>query len=232
MARLPSTVTIRHLVDSLRALGEAPVRGQARRIDDLEARLVRAVERDRAGVVGPDGYPAATITGGGRGGPVVAVDADEHGPAEHVPVTSVEAAVVARAERVRDHHHELVVGAVRAVDEAVLAVQKAFARLASIDDLTRTGPPAPRTCDHCSAKRGPAGDRPVYVRGTVGDRLARAMALCKACHSFVEQTAPAGSRAGYLASDQQIRDHEERGRWRIHVNERARQEHVGLELET
>jgi hypothetical protein len=224
VARLPTTVSIQRLTETLRALGEAPARGKPRRIDDLEARLVRAVERDRTGVSVPDGYPTGTLGGGGRGGPVVAVDADEHGPADVVSLTSVEATVIARAEQVRDRHHELTVRAVQAVDAAVAGVQRAFGALASLDDLLKTGPPAPKTCDHCTGKRRKGGDRPIYVRSTVGDRLERAKALCQACHDFVRQSAAAGSRAGYLPSDKQILDHEDRGRWRIRVNERAQLE--------
>ncbi|HMG43956.1 MAG TPA: hypothetical protein VK611_21665 [Acidimicrobiales bacterium] len=224
MALLPTTVSIQRLTETLRALGEAPAKGQPRRIDDLEARLVRAVQRDGTGVSVPDGYPTGTLGGGGRGGPVVAVEADENGPADVVAVTSVEGTVIARIEpderavrQLRDRHHELTVRAVQAVDSAVAGVQRAFGALASLDDLLKTGPPAPKTCDHCTRKRGKGWDRPIYATGTVGDRLERAKALCEACHSFVRQTAAAGSRAGYLPSDKQISDHEQRGRWRIHV---------------
>lgn len=207
MVRTPTTLSVRHLIDSLRALGEAPAQGRPRRIDDLEARLLRAVERDLAGLPVPDGYPAGTLAGGGRGGPATAGD------------TSVEAAVMARANqrRVRDLHHELTMRAVGAVEDAVVAVQVAFGALASIDDCVRTEAPRQKTCAHCTGKRGQGGDRPVYATGTVGDRLERSIALCQACHGFVCQTAKPGSRAGHVPSDEQIADHEARGRWRIRV---------------
>lgn len=209
MARTPTPVAVQHLVDSLRALGEAPAKGQPRRIDDLEARLLRAIERDLAGLPIPDGYPTGNV-GGGRGAPGAAAD------------TSVEAAVIGRDDerRVRDRHHELTIRAVGAVDDAVVGVQVAFAALASIDDLIKTDGPRRKTCDHCTNKRGNGGNRPIYVRGTVGDRLERAIGLCQACYGFVTQTAAAGSRAGYLPSDEQLRQHEETGRWRIRVSGR------------
>lgn len=212
MSRLPSPTTLQHLTDSLRALGEAPAKGRPRRIDDLEQRLVRAVERDLAGLPTPDGYPATT--GGGRsGGRTILVDDD------HVPVTSVEGAVIDRDDRrrTRDRHHELAVKAVTAVDAAVVHLQTAFAALASIDDLVNTAPPAPKTCDHCTDKRGPGGNLEVYVRGTVGDRLERALSLCGPCYEFVRQVALPASRNGYLPTDLQILEHDRTGRWRIRV---------------
>lgn len=219
MSRLPTPVALQHLTDRLRALGEPPEKGKPRRIDDLETRLQRAVRRDLAGLPTPDGY--ATRTGGGRsGGRTITVD-DEQGQPDAVPVTSVEGALIDRADwhRTRDRHHELTVRAVEAVDCAVVAIHTAFSALASIDDMVNTAPPAPRTCDHCTDKRGRGGNRPIYVRGTVGDRLERAMSLCEACYEFVRQVALPGSRRGYLPSDLQILEHEQRGRWRIRVTD-------------
>lgn len=215
MSRLPTPVALQHLTDSLRALGEPPAKGKPRRIDDLEQRLHRAVERDLAGLPTPDGYPATT-SGGRAGGRTIVVDDD------HVPVTSVEGAVIDRDDRrrTRDRHHELTVKAVTAVDAAVVHLQTAFAALASIDDLINTAPPAEKTCDHCTDKRGQGGNRPVYVRGTVGDRLERALSLCEACYEFVRQVALPGTRGGYLPSDVQILEHEQRGRWRIRLTDR------------
>jgi hypothetical protein len=216
VARTPTVVAVQHLTDTLRALGHAPAKGQTRRIDDLEARLLRAVERDLTGLPLPDGYPARTSgdAPGGHGGPVD---------------TSVEASVIFRVDGVdgrpiRDRHHELTARAAKAVEDAVVAVNIAFAALDSIDDLTKASPPAPKTCDHCTGKRGQGGNRPIHVRGTVGDRLARAMALCEACYWFVHRTAAAGSHEGYLPSDEQIRQHEDTGRWRVRVNDRRKRQ--------
>lgn len=184
---------------------------------------MRAVERDLAGLPTPDGYPSAT-SGGRSGGRTIDVD-DEAGRPDKVPVTSVEGAVIDRDDhkRTRDRHHELTVKVVQAVDAAVVHLQTAFAGLASIDDLVNTAPPAPRTCDHCTDKRGRGGNRPVYVRGTVGDRLERALSLCEACYEFVRQVALPGTRGGYLPSDLQVLEHEQRGRWSIRITDRRRQ---------
>jgi hypothetical protein len=205
---LPTPVTVAHLIDSLRALNEPPKRGQPPRIDDLEARLVAAIARDLTGLPVVDGYR----TGRARPHP----DLDDPDAVDEPTLTAVEAAVLARDQGpVRDRHHQLTVRAVHAIDEAVVAIQVVFAALKSIDELVGTGPPAPKTCDWCTGKRGEGNDRPIYVRGTVGDRLERALGLCNACHGFVCQTAAAGSRAGYLPNDAQIHDHELRGRWKI-----------------
>lgn len=219
MTRLPTLVAVQHLLDGLRALGEAPKRGQPARIDDLEARLIRAVGRDLAGVPIPDGY--RTGIGGGRGGGPTIVVQEDGQPDVAVPATSVEAAVAGRgdAHRVRDRHHELTAKAVSSVEQAVTQIQVARAALDSIDDLVQAGPPAPKTCDHCTGRRGDGNDRPVYVRGTVGDRLERAIALCEPCYHFVARTAASGSRLGWLPDDEQIADHERRGRWRIHFRQ-------------
>jgi hypothetical protein len=233
VARIPTAVAVRHLTDSLRALGEAPAKGRPLRIDDLEDRLLWAIERDRSGTAVRDGYaPARAIGGGGRGGPVVAVD-DGNGVIELIPATGVEASVFARIDPddhqvVRDRHHELTARAARAVEDAVVAIQIARSALDSIDDLTKpAGPPAPKTCAHCTGKRGAGGDRPIYVRGTVGDRLSRSRTLCAACYWFVWRASDAGSRADILPTDEQITDHELRGRWRIRVVDRKRQNQLG-----
>lgn len=208
MGSLPTPATIGHLIDSLRALGEPPERGKPKRIDDLEARLTAAIGRDMTGLPVADGYR----TGRPRPSP----DPDDPDAVDEPDLTRVEAAVVARAQGpVIDRHHQLTVRAVGALDQAVVAVQVVFAALRSIDDLIDTAPPVPKTCDHCTGKRGQGANRPISVRGTVGDRLDRPLGLCAPCYSFVVQTAKAGTRAGYLPSDDQIRDHEHRGRWRI-----------------
>lgn len=200
---LPTDIAAQHLFDSVDALWEKPSKGSERRIDSLRRRFRAALERDRTGSVIPDGYPTNT-----SGGPVSGVGS-----------SSTERAAVALADGdvVRDRHHDLTVRAAGALEE--LVVQANILRLAldSIDDLTNDSGPAPKTCAHCTGKRGHGNDRPVAHRGTVGDRLERAMDLCEACWSFVRWSAKPNTRAGYLPTDTQIRDHEERGRWRMRV---------------
>lgn len=220
MTRLPAPVAVQHLLDSLRKLGEPTEKGRPLRIDELERDLLGAIERDQTGYPTLDGY-AAGVGGGRAGGRTIAVD-DEAGRPDAVPVTSVEGTVLDRLEpdnprRMRDHHHDLTAKAVRAVSAAVVAIQTAFGALASIDDLVDTAPPAPKTCDHCTDKRGLGGNRRIYVRGTVGDRLGHAVSLCEPCYEFVRQVALPGTRLGYLPSDVQILEHEQRGRWRIRL---------------
>lgn len=208
MTRLPTTAAVGHLVDSCRALTRKP---RDKRLPDLtladsiERRLAAAVNRDRSGSVVPDGFPAGTLGGGGG----------QRGNA-----STVEAAVLALAQGVagRDRHHELTVLAVQSLEATVENAQRCLSALASLDDLVSdTVAPTVRTCSHCTGKRGPDSDRSVYATGTVGDRLERSIALCDACYGFVTQTAPAGSHTGYLPSEQQIADHEQRGRWRIRM---------------
>lgn len=204
MTRLPTDLAVTHLVDSLRALALPRAAGHPKRIDDLETRLKAAIQRDRTGTVVPDGYPTSTGSPGGNGG---------------TTESSTERAACALLERPpRDHHHELTMLAVEQLDTAVVALNRIFAALNSIDDHIGVTTPAPvqRTCSHCTGKRG-KNNRVVYATGTVGDRLERSIALCKACYGFVERTAKAGTRDGQLPTDQQIRDHEDRGSWRLRV---------------
>lgn len=172
----------------------------------LERRLLAALERDRTGTLALDGWPTST-TGNGSNG---------------LPTSSVEAAVVARVDspQPRDYHRALTRRAAGALEDAVVALNTLRSALASIDDLTKTTGPETKTCAHCTGKRGTGNDRGVYATGTVADRLDQPLALCSPCWHYTEQTATAGSQAGHLPSDEQIRDHETRGRWRIRVGTR------------
>jgi len=202
-ARLPSDISIGHLTDGLRALNRKPRdHGQTTLdrtlLESIERRLARAVTRDRTGHIERDGYPASTL--GPDGG-------------HTSPGSRTETAALAPPQR--DQHHELTALAVRRLTDAVTNLGGLVSTLDAIDDLTNDRGPDIRTCAHCTGKRGPDCDLPVWRRGTVGNRLILATDLCSPCFHFVEQTALAGSMAGYLPSDEQIRDHELRGRWRI-----------------
>jgi len=201
--RLPSDITIGHLTDGLRALSRKPRDRTLATIDrtlleSIERRLAQAATRDRTGRIERDGYPTSTLGNGVR---------------SSTPGSRTETAALSRPQR--DTHHELTMFAVVSLTEAVTALTRLSSALNSLDDLTADTRPTPRTCSHCTGKRGSDADLPVWRRGTVGNRLPNNIDLCSPCFHFVEQTALAGSLTGYLPTDEQIRDHETRGRWRI-----------------
>lgn len=191
----PNTVQVHDGFLQIRKLGL--------RAADLEQRLQRAIRRDDTGSPEPDGYPISTAGGGGTSG----------------AGSRVEATVLAREQPTRDRHHELTRQAVDAWATLVDASQTLMVKLAKIDQLTEDAP-APKRCGSCGGKRGKGNDRSDIYRGTVGDRLTESLDLCRACRGFVEQTAKAATRAGYLPSDEQIRQHEASGRWRIRTTAR------------
>jgi hypothetical protein len=85
--------------------------------------------------------------------------------------------------------------------------------------MTNEEGPAPRTCEHCTGKRGRGRglDNPVLYTGTVGDRIERSLALCEPCYWMVSRSAKSGSYKGQLPTDEQIAWHEDHGTWRIRV---------------
>jgi hypothetical protein len=93
------------------------------------ARLAAAIERERrVGSSLPDGMPASSLGGSGGGtGPTIVVDG------ERVPVTSVEAAVFARANPQRDKEADAVRDALRALEDAVEALRRLRHRLDLVD---------------------------------------------------------------------------------------------------
>lgn len=205
---IPSGLAIGHLFESLAALNRKPENKllaaiDPKLIDSLRRRILIAAQRDRTGSVVPDGYPTS---GGGSRGSGIATSATERA-----------AVALADNDIVRDRHHELTVRATTALEDAVIALNTLASALLSIDDLTDTKGPVPKTCAHCTGKRGAGNDRPIAHRGTVGDRLERAMDLCEGCWSAVRWSAAANSRDGKLPTDAQIRHHEETGRWRLRV---------------
>jgi len=202
--RTPNATAARNLVDNLRALHQnrdGQTKLAVNLIDHLEHRLLAALARERSGHHVHDGWPTSTTGNGNTTG---------------LPASSVEAAALAILETTaRDTHRDLTHRAARALEAAVVAVNTLRAALSSIDDLTRTTGPPVRTCAHCTGQRS-GNDRVVHATGTVGDRLERALALCADCYGYVTQTAGPGIRTGWLPSDSEITQHEERGRWRIH----------------
>lgn len=208
MTRLPTERAARDLCDSLRALSRRPrattlAKLDPTLIDSIERRLTAAIRRDGAYPTAPDGYPIRT--GGGPAG-------NGHGSS-----TETAAVALADGDTPPDRHHDLTARAAQAVEDAVINLNTLITALSAIDGLVTPSDPAPNTCDHCTGKRGPDADRAVHATGTVGDRIERALALCRHCYGFVEQTARPGTRLGYLPADDQIRHHEDTGRWRIRI---------------
>lgn len=199
----PNSNAARNLIDNLRALHQnqdGQTKLKVNLIDHLEHRLLNALERERSGHFTHDGWPTSTTGNGSTG----------------TPTSSVEAAAMAILETTaRDQHRDLTHRAARALEDAVVSINTLRAALSSIDDLTRDVGPPVKTCSHCTGKR-PANDRIIHATGTVGDRLHHAIALCVDCYGYVTQTARPGSRTGWLPTDAEILQHEERGRWRIH----------------
>jgi hypothetical protein len=116
--------------------------------NDLTTRLKKALATTRrAGNTRPDGYPTTTPGNGTVAttrGRTIIVD-DEHGEPDHVPVTSVEAAVIDRQHHHRDRHLQLTLNAYAALDAAVLNLQRCTRLLDRLDTLTdaSTLEPAP-----------------------------------------------------------------------------------------
>lgn len=187
---------------------ERRVRDMARiNFDRLERRMVQLVELARRhGTASPDGWPASTLGGG-----------------PHSTDSRTETAALALADpehRLRDVVHEQTERAWVHLQEASSHLQAAQNALDAVDQhLDPKDLNAAPTCESCTGKRGrkKGDDNPVAHTGTVGDRLPHAAALCSDCWRFVEQSAKAGTHAGYLPTEGQIRDHEQRGRWKVRV---------------
>jgi hypothetical protein len=190
VSRHPTVNQVKELCDNMRRL-------DWRAVAD---RLNQAIERDkRGGDMQPDGYPSSTMNGGTGGS----------------ELTSVEAAVEARIRGVTDRYHDNVDEACAHLLELVNHAGALRHRLDNLDQLLGADPNVkqPATCAVCTGIRREAP--PVYATGTVGDRLPRSMALCRDCYSAVEQSAKGGSRRGKLPTAEQVRWHQDHGRWKL-----------------
>jgi hypothetical protein len=191
LSRHPTVNQVKELCDTMRRLDWR----------SLADRLNTAIERDkRGGDMQPDGYPASTMNGGS-------------GDSE---LTSVEAAVEARLQGRVDRYRDNVDEACSHLLELVNHAGALRHRLDNLDDLVSDkdrNAKAPRTCGACTAfRRTPS---PVAHTGTVGDRLTMSVSLCEDCYEAVRQTAKPGSRAGVLPTAEQVRWHDDHGRWRL-----------------
>lgn len=141
-------------------------------LDVLRRRLLEALRRDLVGDVLPDGEARrrGPSPAGGRGGGATVLVEDESGAFVSVPVTGVEATVIARVEgrAPNDVHHEHVAAAIALVEQAVRSIDAANGRLDLIDAIAGgadlpTGPSG--FCLVCTK----------YVPGTSENRLRRGM---------------------------------------------------------
>lgn len=127
-------------------------------LDDLERRLIRAVNRDAAGTTTIDGYPGTTMSDG-RGGSGQPIDPNDP-TLGSVTLTSVEAAAArqAEADKIREHTEQ----AVASLFEAAGHLAVIERRLDLIDKIS-TPTPAHETagtgyCEACGAHCSGAGD--------------------------------------------------------------------------
>lgn len=138
-------------------------------LDEIERKLLDAVRRDNTAAPNRDGHRTNSI-GGGRGtGPTIVVD-DENGQPDTIPVTTVEAAALARLEHgdtEPDPHHALTVAAYKHLEHAAKAIAALVTTLDSIDELANTSRHSNPggTCISCGR----------HVEGTPDDRLRRGL---------------------------------------------------------
>lgn len=166
-------------------------------VERLTARLAGLVERERRhGTTVPDGSPRSSM-GGSGGGPTVLVDG------EHVPVTTVEAAVIAREHPPVDRQRRAVVDAVDALAAALDALRRLEHRLALVDALRSDEDLTPEP--GCWAMARVDVWEPVHRKTFVGGEE---RALGRFAYDFTR-------RAGRLPTIEECRAHAE-GR-RIHL---------------
>ena len=203
MTRLGITETgLQHHIDAIRALYKKDKRYPDRtRLDALERRILRAYRRNNTGTAQRDGYPTTTL-----GGTYTRTNG-----------SSVEAQAL--APPIRDRHHELTVRAVDQIEQIVTYGIWLEMTLDAIEALTNDQGPAPRTCAACTGHRLLGGNQAVSHRGTVGNRLSRAVDLCEPCYGYVTQTADPGTHAGRLPTPVDIASHDRTGRWRLRTNQ-------------
>lgn len=174
-------------------------------VERITDRLAVLVERERRhGTNVPDGMPRSSMAGGSSGGgPTVLVDGDQ------VPVTSVEAAVIARERPPVDRQRRAVLEAVDALGAALDALRRAEHRLNLVDALRSDEELTPEP--GCWAMARVGAWEPVHRKTFVGDEE---RALGRFAYDFVR-------RAGRLPTIEECRAHSE-GR-RIHLPTGGRQ---------
>lgn len=191
---LPTTNQVHDLFKTVRRAGAE--------VMSLEQQLQQAIRRDRAGSTSPDGYPRGTGGGGRSNG--------------HSSSVETAALTLAEGRSERDLIHDYTTDACRALEDAAQALGTLRSRLASVRDL-RVSDPAPKLCEHCTPRLPKPNARKVHRRGTVGDRLPKAMDLCEPCYLFAWRSTKAGSHAGQLPTGDQVAHHDRTGTWRIRV---------------
>jgi hypothetical protein len=165
-------------------------------IDDIERRLLAALERDKAGTTIADGYPSSTMPGGGGG----------------AELTSVESAAERRIAGTKDSVRAHLEHAYGYLEQAAISQGALGNRL---DAAEREMSPDPsmvdvKVCESC-AQGAPEPRRPEHY-GTVNGRLPVNTHLCGACYDFVQRYEPRNEAR--LPSVEEIAQHHLTGRWR------------------
>lgn len=173
----------------------------------LERRLWEAMEADRTGSVYADGYPRTASGGGGSGPGAVPVDPDDPSQGS-VTLTPTEAAAEARLAEsyARDKLRNHLEHAFSFLQEGAACAGALSSRLDLIDQLRRPGVVDVKWCESCKRV---GVQRDIERYSDCGGRLNRAMHLCVMCYDFVAR------KAGRLPSLDELRHHEETGRWQV-----------------
>lgn len=188
--------------------------------NNLERRVVSAMNRDRAGSPRADGYPRGTLSDG-RGGGVDIVDPQTGEPCT-VQLTPTEAAADQRVfARTYDPHRA---NTQRVVDKLLEAVDALGSMANTLDVIDRDSkPPAEQTaveereqdCESCSRHRSLAPRTAKHFSDVKG-MLTRKWRLCGPCYHFVYGQ---GTAEGVLPTLDQLAEYDARGTWRVRAFE-------------
>lgn len=134
---MTSRSDVRRLDDAARLITRRVPGSKTLRIEQLlaEARALVTLDAEHDSQI--DGYPTRTPGGGSIGGGAgrTVTVTDETGSPDHVPITSVEAAVIAREARGRDQLHDIAISVRSRVDriaDELLGLQSDLVRAGNI----------------------------------------------------------------------------------------------------
>jgi hypothetical protein len=198
----PSRVQIHELVDKIRTADWRAI----------ESRLVAAIEADRTGTIIPDGY-RRNVSNGGRSGPA-AVPVDPHDSSQgSVTLTPTEAAAEGRmlTSIERDKLRRHLEHAFSFLQEGAACAGALSSRLDLIDQLRDPDHVDRKFCESClraNVTRWLRQGVDQFFTDAAG-RLPHPMNLCSMCYDFLAR------KHGRLPSVEELRVHEETGRWRV-----------------